>query len=51
MRYALVIEKADGDYSGYAPDLPGCVATDDTSLRGERQSEGVFCRSNQPDSV
>jgi predicted RNase H-like HicB family nuclease len=27
MRYAVVIEKADDNYSGYVPDLPGCVAT------------------------
>lgn len=27
MRYAVVIEKAEGDYSAYVPDLPGCVAT------------------------
>ncbi len=27
MRYAVVIEKAEGNYSGYVPDLPGCVAT------------------------
>jgi predicted RNase H-like HicB family nuclease len=27
MRYALVIEKANGNYSAYVPDLPGCVAT------------------------
>jgi len=27
MRYAVVIEKAAGNYSGYVPDLPGCVAT------------------------
>lgn len=27
MRYAIVIEKAGGNYSAYAPDLPGCVAT------------------------
>ena len=26
MRYAIVIEKAEGNYSGYVPDLPGCVA-------------------------
>jgi predicted RNase H-like HicB family nuclease len=26
MRYAIVIEKADGNYSAYVPDLPGCVA-------------------------
>lgn len=26
MRYAVVIEKAGTGYSGYVPDLPGCVA-------------------------
>ena len=27
MRYAIVIEQADANYSAYVPDLPGCVAT------------------------
>ena len=27
MRYAIVIEKADSNYSAYVPDLPGCVST------------------------
>ena len=27
MLYAVVIEKADDNYSAYVPDLPGCVAT------------------------
>ena len=27
MRYAIVIEKAESNYSAYIPDLPGCVAT------------------------
>ena len=27
MRYAIVIEKAEGNYGAYVPDLPGCVAT------------------------
>lgn len=27
MRYAIVIEKANGNYSAYAPDVPGCAAT------------------------
>lgn len=30
MRYAIVIEKADGNYSAYVPDLPGRVATGET---------------------
>ena len=35
MRYAIVIEKTDGNYSAYAPDLPGCVATGDTPQETE----------------
>ena len=27
MRYAVVIEKAEHNYSAYVPDLPGCIAT------------------------
>ncbi len=27
MRYAVVIERAAGNYSAYVPDLPGCAAT------------------------
>lgn len=27
MRYAIVIEKAEGNFSAYVPDLPGRVAT------------------------
>jgi len=27
MRYAIVIERAEGNYSAYVSDLPGCVAT------------------------
>ncbi len=30
MRYAVVIEKAKGNYSAYVPDLPGCVAAGTT---------------------
>jgi predicted RNase H-like HicB family nuclease len=30
MRYAIVIEKSEGNYGAYVPDLPGCVATGDT---------------------
>lgn len=26
-RYPIVIEKANGNYSAYCPDLSGCVAT------------------------
>jgi len=30
MRYAIVVEKAENNYSAYVPDLPGCVATGQT---------------------
>ncbi len=39
MRYAIVIEKVESNYSAYVPDLPGCIATGatqdevETSLR------------------
>lgn len=35
MRYAIVIEKADRNYSAYVPDLPGCVATGATMEEAE----------------
>jgi predicted RNase H-like HicB family nuclease len=37
MRYAIVIEKAEGNYSAYVPDLPGCVATGVTVEEAENE--------------
>lgn len=37
MRYAIVIEKSEGNYSAYVPDLPGCVATGTTIEEAESQ--------------
>lgn len=37
MRYAIVIEKAESNYSAYVPDLPGCVATGQTIKETEQQ--------------
>jgi len=37
MRYAIVIEKAEGNYSAYVPDLPGCVATGATVAETEAE--------------
>ncbi len=37
MRYAIVIEKAEGNYSAYVPDLPGCVATGSTVAEVEQE--------------
>lgn len=30
MRYAVVIERVEENYSAYVPDLPGCIATGPT---------------------
>ena len=35
MRYAIVIEKAEGNYSAYVPDLPGCVSIGATREEAE----------------
>jgi predicted RNase H-like HicB family nuclease len=37
MRYAVVIEKAKGNYSAYVPDLPGCVATGESIAAVEQE--------------
>ena len=42
MRYAIVIEKAGKNFSAYAPDLPGCVATGATAAETEKEmSEAI----------
>ena len=35
MRYAIVIEKGQENYSAYVPDLPGCVSTGSTVSEAE----------------
>jgi predicted RNase H-like HicB family nuclease len=35
-RFLVVIERANGNYSAYSPDLPGCVATGETMEETER---------------
>lgn len=37
MRYAIVIETAESNYSAYVPDLPGCVATGGTLKEAEAE--------------
>lgn len=37
MRYGVVIEQANGNYSGYVPDLPGCVATGASDAEVKRE--------------
>jgi len=35
-RFLVVIEKAEGNYSAYSPDLPGCIATGATREEAEQ---------------
>jgi predicted RNase H-like HicB family nuclease len=35
-RFLIIIEKANGNYSAYSPDLPGCIATGKTREETER---------------
>jgi predicted RNase H-like HicB family nuclease len=37
MRYAVVIERADANYSACVPDLPGCIATGPTVEAVEKE--------------
>jgi predicted RNase H-like HicB family nuclease len=37
MRYAVIIQKANGNYSAHVPDLPGCVATGKTVEDARRE--------------
>jgi len=37
MRYAIVIETAESNFSAYVPDLPGCIATGN-SVEGTEKS-------------
>lgn len=35
-KYLVVFEKANGNYSAYSPDLPGCIATGKTRVEVEK---------------
>jgi predicted RNase H-like HicB family nuclease len=36
MKYTVIIEKANGNYSAYVPDLPGCVSVGNTIEETEK---------------
>jgi predicted RNase H-like HicB family nuclease len=42
MRYAIVVEKVENNYSAYVPDLPGCVATGRTIKEVEHEILGAI---------
>lgn len=35
-RFLIVVEKANGNYSAYSPDIPGCIATGGTRKQAEQ---------------
>jgi predicted RNase H-like HicB family nuclease len=35
-RFLVIIEKAEGNYSAYSPDLPGCISTGATREDAEQ---------------
>ncbi len=42
MRYAMIIEKGQRNYSAYLPDMPGCIATGKTVEEvKQRMSEAI----------
>ena len=42
MRYAIVIEKTATGFSAYVPDLPGCIATGDSTAEIEHEMQGAI---------
>lgn len=41
-RYLVVIERAEGSFSAYSPDLPGCVATGNDQKEVEANMRAVI---------
>ncbi len=53
-QYLVVIEQADGNYSAYVPDLPGCVATGETVVEGKaliREAIALHVRGLREDGL
>ena len=42
MRYAIVVEKTEQNYSASVPDLPGCVATGATAEETQRKMKAAI---------
>ena len=41
-RFLVIIEQADGNYSAYSPDLPGCVAAGETRDEAEQNMHAAI---------
>jgi predicted RNase H-like HicB family nuclease len=42
MKYAVIFEKGERNWSAYVPDLPGCVATGATRAETARNIDGAI---------
>ena len=42
MRYAMIIEQGERNYSAYLPDLPGCIATGKTIEELKQRMSGAI---------
>ncbi len=42
MKYAIIIEEGEGNYSAYVPDLPGCVSTGNTIEETKNNIRGAI---------
>jgi len=47
MKFAVVIEKAESNYSAFVPDLPGCIATGSTIEEVETQPTAICFDDNR----
>lgn len=43
-RFLIVVEKANGSFSAYSPDLPGCVATGATPDETTRRMQDAIAQ-------
>ncbi len=53
-RYAVVVEHAGSNYSAYAPDLPGCVASGESveeTLANMREAIALHLRGLREDGL
>lgn len=53
-RFLIVVEKANGNYSAYSPDLPGCVATGKTReqvIRNMQEAIGMHIQGLLEDNL
>ena len=54
MKYGIVIERAEGNFSAYVPDLPGCVAVGDSveeAVRSIREAIALHIHGMREDGL